>query len=158
MERNEKDKRRENDKKSINRFIVLERWKERLIHWKDNYERGCRNRRRKEVGIASRQEYIYTRHQSLVALQFQTTIKTYARFRRLDRVEDFVREIFDLSFFFFSSISNFFFFFEFGREKNEREYEEEKRLRLEKLDGNCDDIRGALREWNRVCTACIRKV
>lgn len=69
------------------------------------------------MGIASRQEYIYTRHQSLVALQFQTTIKTYARFRRLDRVEDFVREIFDLSFFFFSSISNFFFFLNLGAKR-----------------------------------------
>ena len=64
-----------------------------------------------------------------------------------------MREIFDLSF----SFLRFRVFFEFGREKNEREYGGEKRL-LENLDGNRDDIRGVLREWNRVCTACIRKV
>lgn len=119
--------------------------KERLTHWKDNDERGCRNRGRKEVGIGSRQEYIYTRRQSLVALQFQT--RRIERRTRSIRVEDFVREI--------SPSFSLGISFEF--EKNERVHGGENKG-SEELDGNRGDVRGALREWNRVCTACVRKV
>lgn len=119
--------------------------KERLTHWKDNDERGCRNRGRKEVGIGSRQEYIYTRSQSLVALQFQT--RRIERRTRSIRVEDFVREI--------SPSFSLGISFEF--EKNERVHGGENKG-SEELDGNRGDVRGALREWNRVCTACVRKV
>ena len=119
--------------------------KERLTHWKDNDERGCRNRGRKEVGIGSRQEYIYTRSQSLVALQFQT--RRIERRTRSIRVEDFVREI--------SPSFSLGISFEF--EKNERVHRGENKG-SEELDGNRGDVRGALREWNRVCTACVRKV
>lgn len=119
--------------------------KERLTHWKDNDERGCRNRGRKEVGIGSRQEYIYTRRQSLVALQFQT--RRIERRTRSIRVEDFVREI--------SPSFSLGISFEF--EKNERVHRGENKG-SEKLDRNRGDVRGALREWNRVCTACVRKV
>ena len=119
--------------------------KERLTHWKDNDERGCRNRGRKEVGIGSRQEYIYTRSQSLVALQFQT--RRIERRTRSIRVEDFVREI--------SPSFSLGISFEF--EKNERVHGGENKG-SEKLDRNRGDVRGALREWNRVCTACVRKV
>lgn len=97
------------------------------------------------MGIGSRQEYIYTRRQSLVALQFQT--RRIERRTRSIRVEDFVREI--------SPSFSLGISFEF--EKNERVHGGENKG-SEKLDRNRGDVRGALREWNRVCTACVRKV
>lgn len=45
----------------------------------------------------------------------------------------------------------------FKFEKNERVHRGENKG-SEKLDRNRGDVRGALREWNRVCTACVRKV
>lgn len=144
----------ENESSWCRFIVVLERRKERLTHWKDNHERGCRNQRRKEVGIPRGKNTYIRAIRASQRYSFKQQSDESKR-RTLRFFQDFVRENFRLFLFLFD---HEFSCSIFGREKNERVHGGQKDLRSKNLDGDRDDIRGALREWNRVCTPCIRKV
>lgn len=94
----------ENESSWCRFIVVLERRKERLTHWKDNHERGCRNQRRKEVGIPRGKNTYIRAIRASQRYSFKQQSDESKR-RTLDSSKILCGKIFDS--FSFSSITNF---------------------------------------------------